>query len=145
MELRRWRTPLAVTVLSILAEEPRHAYRIRQVIKQRGREDTMAQYGIFIYSPAPADPMDITPDDAGHGGDGQEVRKDPADGEVCELGSSDRDVPLARLTSVIMPSANTVKPFVPVRPPSLAQVSRQPAGPPTPTPSQMITPRGHLR
>jgi hypothetical protein len=28
----------------------------------RFEEDLMAQYGILIYSPAPADPMDITPD-----------------------------------------------------------------------------------
>jgi len=28
----------------------------------RIKEETMAQYGIFIYSPAPADPMDLAPE-----------------------------------------------------------------------------------
>jgi hypothetical protein len=30
--------------------------------KHRFEEDPMAQYAILIYSPAPADPMDLTPD-----------------------------------------------------------------------------------
>jgi hypothetical protein len=30
--------------------------------EHRSEEDPMAQYAVFIYSPAPADPMSITPD-----------------------------------------------------------------------------------
>src|SRR5262249_52561423 len=48
--------------LSPRVESGRSRTSGRQRMEHLPEEDTMAQYGVLIYSPAPADPMSITPD-----------------------------------------------------------------------------------